>query len=411
MRSAYAGLVTQVGYIVRTWWQGGPDYQQRIAYFDSRGLLRGFQLVVSACALVLGGLAASLLLVAWGDRPDLFVVVDVAGAVTGLFWAMRWQVRPVPTQPVAVAFVLSSDVVIAAASATAVDPMARAFGLTALALVAIFAAFVLSPGQFLANAGICAVAIAGFAAGLYGTYGWPETILKAVLLIITTVAVPATVQVGLAFLSRDATESDTDPLTKVLNRRGFDRAAGLRITDRAAGRRQVSVALMLVDVNDFKTINDVHGHAAGDEVLIRVADVLRDVAQGALVARLGGDEFAVLMAGKPRARYVRIAHRVHWAIESETGPSAVAVKSSVGLAIGDFATADEAEAVPLMLAHADEAMYEAKRGGPSVVVSTVLEHPALVIDELDATPSAVRTWRHRRASNARAATVAGRNPD
>ncbi|MET9326518.1 GGDEF domain-containing protein [Tsukamurella sp. NPDC003166] len=408
MRSAFIGLFLQIGHIVKTWWRGGPDYQQRIAYFDSRGLLRGFQLVVSACALVLGGLAANLLLVDQGDAPHFYVVVQVIGAVTGLFWAMRWQVRPVPSESGAMFFVVTSDILIVAVSATDVDVMADAFGLSALTLVAIFVAFVLSPAQFMANAGICAVAIAAFAVGMYQSYGWPETVLKVTLLGITTIAVPASVQIGLAFLSQDATESDTDPLTRTLNRRGFHRATGIRITDLAAGRPQVSVALLLVDVDDFKAINDVHGHETGDAVLTRVADVLRDVTQGGLVARLGGDEFAVLMVGRARSRYVRIANRIHWSIESEAGLAGVPVTASIGVAIGDIAVADEEAAVSLLLNRADEAMYEAKRGEQPVVISTVLDYPALGVVPVDVERVAPLMGRTGRQCRRKRTSTAGR---
>ncbi|GAA1094796.1 GGDEF domain-containing protein [Tsukamurella spumae] len=347
-------------------------------------MLRGFQLVVSTCAVVLGGLAVNVLLVHPGDEPRFSVVVQLAGAATGLFWAMRWQVRPVPSESGAMVFVVTSDLLIIAVSATDVDAMAAAFGLSGLTLIAIFVAFVLSPAQFMANAGICAVAIAAFAVGLYQSYGWPATVLKVTLLAITTIAVPASVQIGLAFLSQDAAESDTDPLTKTLNRRGFRRTTGSTITDLAAGRRQVSVALILVDVNDFKAINDVHGHEVGDAVLTRIADVLRGAAEGGLVARLGGDEFAVLMVGAARSRYVRIADRIRWSIEAEAGPAGVPVTSSIGVAIGGIAVADEEAAVGLLLNRADEAMYEAKRGGQPVVISTVLDHPALGVAPVDA---------------------------
>jgi diguanylate cyclase (GGDEF)-like protein len=81
-----------------------------------------------------------------------------------------------------------------------------------------------------------------------------------------------------------------DPLTRALNRRGFDEQLA-RAT--AAGER---IALLLLDIDDFKQVNDLRGHAAGDELLVSVADALRDVCgSSASVARLGGDEFAALL--------------------------------------------------------------------------------------------------------------------
>ncbi|AXV09797.1 diguanylate cyclase/phosphodiesterase (GGDEF & EAL domains) with PAS/PAC sensor(s) (plasmid) [Euzebya pacifica] len=85
-----------------------------------------------------------------------------------------------------------------------------------------------------------------------------------------------------------------DPLTGLLNRRAFDEQAEAIIE--RAGRTSGRVALYLIDLNDFKTINDTLGHQIGDEVLVQIAKRLTDATpEGGLVARLGGDEFAVLL--------------------------------------------------------------------------------------------------------------------
>ncbi len=88
--------------------------------------------------------------------------------------------------------------------------------------------------------------------------------------------------------------ADIDPLTDVLNRRGFERE--LKRSLAYVKRHGTGAALVYVDLDDFKSVNDRHGHAAGDAVLKAVAMVLvRHVRASDLVARLGGDEFAVLL--------------------------------------------------------------------------------------------------------------------
>ena len=91
-----------------------------------------------------------------------------------------------------------------------------------------------------------------------------------------------------------AARAEIDPLTEILNRRGFERE--LKRSLAHAKRYGTSAALVYLDLDGFKPINDRHGHAAGDAVLKAVAMVLaRHVRASDVVARLGGDEFAVLL--------------------------------------------------------------------------------------------------------------------
>lgn len=91
--------------------------------------------------------------------------------------------------------------------------------------------------------------------------------------------------------------SRTDELTGLLNRRGFEKAAGRALT--AARMSRATVTLFMCDIDHFKSINDRFGHEAGDKVLVEMAEILRHLAQtrGALVSRYGGEEFAGLISG------------------------------------------------------------------------------------------------------------------
>jgi diguanylate cyclase (GGDEF)-like protein len=137
------------------------------------------------------------------------------------------------------------------------------------------------------------------------------------------------------------------------------------LTDRRGANRPV---VLFIDLDRFKRVNDEHGHAAGDEVLVVVAHRLRAaVRDGDVVARLGGDEFAILVdLGTSSDVAVDLAERVGRLLAA---PIPVAggwleVGASIGVAVA--APDDEAEDV---LARADAAMYRAKRGSP-------FEHPA-----------------------------------
>jgi diguanylate cyclase (GGDEF)-like protein len=116
----------------------------------------------------------------------------------------------------------------------------------------------------------------------------------------------------------------TDPLTGLANRRAFDDTLALAIVDRgefAFGRRAsdddtADAALLLMDLDDFKAVNDTRGHAAGDELLRAVAAHCHAVVRpGDMVARIGGDEFAVIAFGAGRAGAERLAADLAEAIE------------------------------------------------------------------------------------------------
>ena len=156
-------------------------------------------------------------------------------------------------------------------------------------------------------------------------------------------------------LRRQAT---TDPLTGLLNRTAFsDRLAAATVDiDPAA-----PPAVLFVDIDDFKSVNDTLGHAAGDELLTTVAARLSaDVRAEDIVARLGGDEFAVLLAFADGDRLRDVADRLLASLRTplEIAGTTLTVTASIGGALG--APGDTAER---LLHSADTAMYSAKRSG------------------------------------------------
>ncbi|MDA8058383.1 MAG: GGDEF domain-containing protein [Actinomycetota bacterium] len=131
----------------------------------------------------------------------------------------------------------------------------------------------------------------------------------------------------------------------------------------AAERARARIALLFVDVDHFKTINDRHGHSAGDAYLQAVAQRLNQaVRPGDTAARLGGDEFVVLCEDLRggEAEALAVAQRISQLLAAPVALAdrLVEVGASIGVAVAE--PGDEAEVV---LSHADEAMYEAKRNG------------------------------------------------
>lgn len=156
-----------------------------------------------------------------------------------------------------------------------------------------------------------------------------------------------------------AQEARTDPLTGLANR------TGLALSAHALLAQARPHALLLLDLDRFKPVNDVHGHAAGDAVLVEVARRLtQSVREGDTVARLGGDEFVILFGDAPsqaalEERAARLQVLLRRPIDIGPGQT-VSVDSSVGLAI---APQDGSTLEQLLLA-ADIAMYGAKNAGP-----------------------------------------------
>jgi diguanylate cyclase (GGDEF)-like protein len=154
----------------------------------------------------------------------------------------------------------------------------------------------------------------------------------------------------------------TDPLTGLTNRGGFEQALDARL--REAHRYERPLAVLLIDLDAFKSINDTYGHACGDMVLVAVAGALRrGLRSSDLPARLGGDEFVALLPETDTARALTLAERVCAEIAALTvafGPMVAHLTASVGAA----STSDDAHAdAARLLAAADDAAYAAKRAG------------------------------------------------
>jgi len=152
--------------------------------------------------------------------------------------------------------------------------------------------------------------------------------------------------------------ADVDPLLDILNRRGFERE--LKRSLAYMKRYGAAAALVYIDLDRFKAINDQHGHAAGDRLLKAVARELTGrVRASDVVGRLGGDEFGVLMwnVSEPQAamRARELENRIEW-LSLEQGPAQPGVGASAGVVM----LAAELDAAGAIDA-ADRAMYARKR--------------------------------------------------
>jgi diguanylate cyclase (GGDEF)-like protein/PAS domain S-box-containing protein len=206
-----------------------------------------------------------------------------------------------------------------------------------------------------------------------GEINWFETNTRAVLA--PNGAITAVVSIIRDLTGRKQREDElvraatTDPLTGLLNRAAFRRAAADALS---AARRGTPSALAMLDLDHFKRVNDTHGHAAGDAALLMLADLLRDnLRPQDAIGRVGGEEFAILFTGLSLNAATPIADRLRRLLQTErfatdSGPAGVTM--SVGLA-----PLDAGRSVDAALRLADAALYAAKRKGRNRIEVAVTE--------------------------------------
>ncbi|HKQ29809.1 MAG TPA: GGDEF domain-containing protein, partial [Burkholderiales bacterium] len=168
--------------------------------------------------------------------------------------------------------------------------------------------------------------------------------------------------------------NNIDGLTGLSNRRYCDEFVGKEW--RRAIREQTSLAVLMIDVDDFKHFNDTFGHLAGDEVLKQVAEVIRNsfARPSDLAARFGGEEFIVVLPNTPLVGAQFVAEKIRSAIENIKIPCGDHAPRSVSVSIGVAASVPQREQVDTMLIEvADVALYKAKKAGKNRVVGQAPE--------------------------------------
>jgi diguanylate cyclase (GGDEF)-like protein len=152
-----------------------------------------------------------------------------------------------------------------------------------------------------------------------------------------------------------------DPLTGIWNRRGFMSETDRWMRD--SRKKSVNAAVLFLDLDNFKAINDSYGHRVGDEVLQLLAATAKSVIRSTdVVGRLGGEEFAIMLRGAPRDHAMSIAERIRSAFADHAAVVdgvAVAATVSIGLVIHEGPMIELAE----LLRKADQALYRAKERG------------------------------------------------
>ncbi len=189
--------------------------------------------------------------------------------------------------------------------------------------------------------------------------------LGIAMLVLGPLVVACVSQANRSLMARLARQATIDHLTGVLTRSAFTRRANALLDSRQQHAQALPLTLMMLDIDHFKSVNDAHGHAVGDQVLRQFAGTLQDqLHNDELFARLGGEEFAVIIPGLAPERAKFTAERLRRAVQDlhvMQADQRLQITVSIGLAGCD---ADmPAPSLDELLASADQALYRAKAHG------------------------------------------------
>jgi len=350
--------------LVIQWWRQQDDYQWRIEFLRSRGLLSVLRYLIAGVGAAMGLLAALNVYQPPSADGALVRIGWAVVAVGSLGWAVRWALLPWPSARASAGLVVFVDIIMTVSALLFVDPNLAMSTIPLLICAGGYIVFFHGPRLHLAHIIWCTVSVVGIAVWLASSapdYGLQVAVSRAVIALLVTVCILPALQFGFWLLQGTSMQALTDPLTELTNRRGVTASVKRLNEDAPAGAH---LCALLIDVDGFKEVNDTRGHGVGDEVLIRTARRIRASARSdAVVARWGGEEFLVVDR-IPAGRAGVVAERIRSAVSAPAQP---AVTVSIGVAT---CTQSDAE-LDDVIAAADAAMYKAKAfGGDRVVITT-----------------------------------------
>ncbi|CAN5355070.1 GGDEF domain-containing protein [soil metagenome] len=356
------------GGIVRQWWTAPVDYVAQVEYFTKRTMSGAVQVMIGL-GTGLNAVTSLVILLPFAGSPISHVVVAALAALQ-FFWAWRWCCRPWPTRVMSLAFVVSADIVIGVMAALDGNWLLGLFSFNAFAMLSVYLMFFDGPKVLAGHAVWIVLATTAFAVRVsaisrFDRIAFITCTLGVVVPVVTTAL---GVQLAIWAMRNDANEAVTDPLTGLLNRRGLHLHIGDLLGDSTV---DTEVAVMVLDLDSFKDINDSFGHTVGDHVLTRCARRIKSAVRGsALVARVGGEEFVVVDVVEPGSDVQRDFDRVRVAIGAPAEPAVTASAGVTTVALAGLAGpgGDPAALLDAIIERADRAMFVAKRDGGNATI-------------------------------------------
>jgi diguanylate cyclase (GGDEF)-like protein len=251
-----------------------------------------------------------------------------------------------------------------------------AYGPLLYVWVTMFAFYVFSSGTALVHLALMAAAYAGVLVLEDPAENPLDSWIATVLTLLGTGLFVSFVRDRLGVMFHRLREAaNRDPLTDLLNRRGFQDVFDTELE--RARRANLPLSLIVGDLDRFKRVNDVHGHAAGDAVLMRVADAIRGAKRGFdSAARVGGEEFAVLAPGSDEHGAYMLAERIRAAVHEALSGRREETRLTISFGISTFPL--HGQSADGLLRTADQALYAAKRLGRNRSVISSAEVPGIL---------------------------------
>ena len=309
--------------------------------------------------------------------------VQVAVLTSAIVVGLRWLLGRWPSYGLALAYIVWADCALAAFALTMATPEARLCTTLYLAMLGIFAGFIMGARILFLHCAFSAALIAvivGWAMLSEPSDGFRLFVYyvpAVVWVVLAPVGMVAVIARGRSAIERTARSADYDALTGLRNRRGMYAAVAANL---ARQSNSVTVTIAVCDVDRFKQLNDRLGHSAGDTALRTMADNLRSVAgDNDITARIGGDELVLAVISEVPNTDEGLSRR--FSALTRVDVEGAVTTASVGIASG--VTDDPHFSVDDVLRHADAAMYEAKRSGGGRCVI----HRAPPVADGDATDS------------------------
>ncbi|MDV8023538.1 GGDEF domain-containing protein [Rhodococcus sp. IEGM 1330] len=359
---------------LRQWWSLPVDYGWNVAYARSQRALHITRILIGVFCWLYGTAAViTLSIPGLGDgslgRWALWFTVATTVPV-----GLAWLIGGWPSRQMSIAFVFYADVVLAAVLLTtdgpsAVLPMAAMFTVMGSYVVGFHGPKLFTFHHVFAFAATAALYLSAL---VNDPERRLQTNLYLVMLILVMFSAPLICHCFLMLLRRDASGAFYDPLTGMQNRRGFDAAIG-NLEVRSGSH--AAVVAVVIDLDNFKAVNDQYGHEHGDTVIRLTASRILDAFPApAVTVRLGGEEFAIVCLDGVDTVIDRSEElRIRLCDATDRSP----LTASIGVAHTVIEARGIVRDVHVLLSRADRAMYRAKRIGGNRVTVYEDEEPSI----------------------------------
>lgn len=343
-----------------------PDhYDWLSAYLKGRGLQIVWRRATFVCTATQATLPLIMLFSTTGPVAPAArvasVVVSVLGVVGATLWLLRW-----PSRRESILYSMAATVTIAVMCLELSNPYTGLMGCMTFAILGGFIAYFHTVNYVIANFAVATVCAAILAHRFVEGTG-DVALATAGLISVATlnIGVPFGIQSLIHTLRMDLRSSDRDSLTGLHNRRSFYHSVCelIMLHRRSAGSYLV---IAVIDLDNFKQINDTRGHAAGDQALVAVGMALQQTCDPtAVIGRTGGEEF-VIAATDSAPNPEKMAERLREAIAAVPYQITASIGTS-GVALDTSPAVAEMQLIEDLISTSDAAMYQAKRAGGNQV--------------------------------------------